>query len=100
MTHLTATTAATFSALVRAIDRTMRCGIDRLAPQAAKSVFYSPVANFLELPRPAFHYSVIGVRALSTLAPELGDRHISYDVTAAPNTRGDAAGVRARAGDR
>jgi hypothetical protein len=100
MTHLTATIAAISPESVRAIDRAAQVdGADCLAPQAvAESIFYSPVANFLELVRAAFHYSVIGVHALDTLAPGLGDRHISYDVRAAPNTRGEAAGVRARAG--
>jgi hypothetical protein len=99
MTHLTATIAAISAESVRAIDRTASInGVGRLALQAAESIFYSPVANFLELPRVTFHYSVIGAHSLNTLAPGLFDRHISYDVSAAPNTRGDAAGVRARTG--
>jgi hypothetical protein len=100
MTHLTATIAATSPESMQAIDRTGQIDVGRLAPQAAESIFYNPVANFLELPRVAFHYSVIGVHARNTLAPGLGDRHISYDVSATPNTRGDVANVRARAGDK
>ena len=100
MMHLTATIAAIAPEAMRSIDRTVRTdAARRFAPQARESVFYSPVANFLELARAAFHYSVIGVLAVNTLAPALGDRHISYDDGAAPNTRGDAASVRARAGD-
>ncbi len=98
--HLTATIAAPAPGSIQSIDRIVQiAGVRRFAPQAGESIFYSPVANFLELPRAAFHYSVISVHAVDTLAPGLGDRHISYDVGAAPNTRGDAAGVRARAGE-
>jgi hypothetical protein len=96
MTHLTATIAATPAESMRSSDRTeLLHEAGRDAMQPAKLVFYSPLANFLELPRGAFHYSVISVHALNTLAPGLGDRHVSYDVSAAPKTRGDAAGVRA-----
>jgi hypothetical protein len=95
MTQPTASIAATAPGSMRAIDRVSH---RHLVPQPAISVFYSPVANFLELRRAAFHYSVIGVHAMNTLAPGLGDRHTSYDGSAAPNTRGDVAGVRPRAG--
>ncbi len=95
MTHLTATIADTARLSIFAIDRVVQ---RRLAPQSANSVFYGLVANFLELAGAAFHYSVISVDAMNTLAPGLGDRPIPYNGSAAPNTRGDVAGVRARAG--
>ena len=94
MTHLTATIAATATESIRAIDQ---LGHLLHAPHPANAVFFSPVANCLELPRAAFHYSVISVDAMNTLAPGLGDRHIPFNGSAAPNTRGDVAGVRARA---
>ncbi len=100
MTHLTATIAATAPGPMRSIDRTVQIhNFARIARQPAESVFYSPVANFLELDRAGSHTSVIGGHAMHTLAPGVGDSHISYDVSAAPNRRGDAAGARARAGD-
>jgi hypothetical protein len=100
MTHLTATIAATAPGPMSVIGRTLQiAGVSRLAAEATKSNSYSLVANFLELACASSHYSVTGAHALSTLACRLGDSHISHEVSASPNTRGDAADGQARAGD-
>jgi hypothetical protein len=70
----------------------------RLIPIRSESVFYSPVANLLEIPGVAFHYSVIGGCATIALARGLAGRHTSNDEVTASGMRGGAAGAQARAG--
>ncbi len=65
MTHLTATNAANAHGQLLAIDRAGQKFCFRVYALPAvrhriESIFYSPVANFLELRDGDFHYSVIG----------------------------------------
>jgi hypothetical protein len=103
MTHLTAISAATACGQPPVAHPTERKPSVPAAPACpapnwAESLFYSRVANFLEMRGAAFHYSVIGGQAIVALAPGLADCHLLNDEIEALS-RGDAAGARAQAGE-
>jgi hypothetical protein len=103
MTHLTAINAATHHGQLPAAYPTRRnhrvpVTSPRPAPHCAESIFYSPVANFLEMHDAVSHYSVIGRQVIGALAPGFADRHLLNDQIEAPSW-GDSAGARAQAGE-
>ncbi len=88
MTHPTATHAATAHRQVCMSGRISRehdepNGANCPAIIREETVFYSPVANSLELSTAGFHYSVISGLARMTMAPGLVDCHLSIDEVAA-----------------
>jgi hypothetical protein len=102
MTHLTAIGAATGHGQLPTIEsagqkqRLQAYGACP-GPHPRESIFYSPVANFLEMPSARFHYSVIGGYAMVGLAPGLTDCHLLNPEGAIPGLR--AADMWARAGE-
>jgi hypothetical protein len=71
----------------------------RLTTNRLETIFCSPVANLLELPIAAFHYSVIGSHATIArpLQPAAG-YHLNYEVPPS-KFQGDPVAARAPAGD-
>jgi hypothetical protein len=94
MTHLAATLAESAQTKVTANLRpALKSHVQNpAAPDtsgSAVSTIDSPVAIFLEKRRASFHYSVIGLDARISLAPEIADCHVLNAELSASSSRGD-----------
>ena len=104
MMLLTATTPATVHGPAFMItgswqNRRDRLCTTRLADEATRSVFYSPVANLLESWRDGSHYSVIDCVVTTALVPGLSGIHLLIDEISASLERDDTADAQAQAGE-
>jgi hypothetical protein len=104
MTHLAATLAESAQTKVTANLRpALKSHVQTpAAPDtsgSAVSTIDSPVAIFLEKRRAPYHYSVIGLDARISLAPEIADCHVLNAEVSASSSRGDNVVARAPAGN-